>query len=90
MENAQNAQQGKSEVPDPESKKTPPEAKNSGPESSTSVPGPRKRYNATVKGAKELRCLQCNGFIGEVKGTVEWSRFLCHRCKSNSSFAFSS
>lgn len=83
---------GKTEVPGPELK-TPPEAiKRSGAESSISVPGPRKRPHRSIEGARELRCMECGGFFGEVKlkGVIEDSRFRCHRCKAWSSFVFSS
>lgn len=81
---------GKAEVhgPGPE---TPPEAQKSpgnGSESSSSAPGPRKRFNVTIKGSKELRCMGCNGFIGEVVGKVDKSRFLCHKCGMMNSFSF--
>lgn len=90
---AMNASAGKTEGPGPESKMTPPEANmNSGSEPSSSVPGPRKRPHRSIDGARELRCMECGGFLAEVKvkGVMEDSRFRCHRCKAWSSFAFSS
>ena len=82
---------GKSEVPGLE-QKTPPEAKSSSSESSTSATGPRtKRPHRSIEGGKELRCMDCGGFFGEIKlkGVIEESRFRCHRCKAWSHFAFS-
>lgn len=81
---------GKSEVPGLE-QKTPPEAKSSSSESSTSATGPRKRPHRSIEGGKELRCMDCGGFFGEIKlkGMIEESRFRCHRCKAWSHFSFS-
>lgn len=83
---------GKTEMPGPEPVKNAPEAmRSSGPESSASVPGPRfKKTRRSIQGARELRCMECGGFLAEVKGQVEASRFRCHRCKAWSSFAFTS
>ncbi len=78
---------GKTEVPGPEP--TPAKAKDSsGAESSSSVKVPRKRFNVTIKGSRELRCMGCDGFIGEVKGSVEKSRFVCRKCGQLNSFSF--
>jgi hypothetical protein len=75
------ASTGKMEGPVPEQKNTPPEAtKGSGPESGPSVPGPRKRTFVPIPGAKVIRCISCDRFIGEVKGTIEKGRFYCRHC----------
>lgn len=79
---------GKTE--EPVSGTRPPEAKMSSENENASVPGPRRRHYPAMPGARELRCMTCNGFIGEVKGILDWSRFKCHRCKAMSSFAFES
>lgn len=92
MDNTNVPMAGKTEMPGPEPMTNAPEAKSSsGPESSASVPGPRfKRPRRSISGARELRCMECGGFLGEVKGSIEASRFRCHRCKAWSSFAFTS
>lgn len=85
------AQTGKAEVPALGPAITPPEAiSGPGPETSKSAPGPRKRYHTTAKGAKEVRCMNCGWFLAEVKGSIEWSRFLCNKCGANNSFTFTS
>jgi hypothetical protein len=81
---------GKAEAPGPESK-TPPEAKeNSGTESSASVTGPRsrKRPRRAIDGAKRCVCKRCGHFLGEIKGPNFEALLLCHRCKTENSFAY--
>jgi hypothetical protein len=65
----------------PEPKNTPSEAtSSSGPETRPSVTGPRKKTYVPIPGAKVVRCIACDRFIGEVKGTIEKGRFLCRSC----------
>lgn len=82
MNDAKNASETrKMEGPAPEPKNTPPEAiKSSGTETSPSVPGPRKKTYVPIPGAKVIRCVSCDRFIGEVKGSIEKGRFLCRSC----------
>lgn len=83
MNDAENASKtGKMEGLAPEPKNTPPEAtKSSGTETNPSVPGPRKKKTyASIPGAKVIRCVQCDRFIGEFTGTIDKGRFLCRSC----------
>lgn len=84
---------GKTDEPAPEPQTnaagTPPEATISGSETSSSVPGPRKvAKRKGIEGAKRLVCKRCNHFLGEVKGKDFEALLLCHRCKTENSFAF--
>lgn len=86
-----NLNAGKTEKLDSESKNTPPEAtKNSGIESSASEPGPRGKAKPRkgIEGARRLVCKRCQHFLAEVKATAFEALVLCHRCKTENSFAY--